>query len=269
MAWFYFYPKKAQSILIPELEQVRALKIKVVEDTALVDIELELQNHGPFKMNIDSLIYNLKFDTATLLSGAQDLNVILKAGDSGIYTLPARLPYKRLFKSIREAQDFDSVPILSDIRIVYSTVFGTRSVPHQTTTTIAVPCPPRFELEKIEYVRQEKKSLYFDAYLTMHNCGKIKLDLSDLTYTMKVEDLFDANGSYDEVIRVKSETDITRVLPIKVDVNKIWKTIFKIISNRDMVSYQLKIKGKIMAEKFGDQPSEIEISKNGKLELKK
>ena len=267
MAYFYLYPKQAQNIIIPEVEQVKQIKFKIKGDTALLDIDLELQNHGPFKMNIDSLIYNVKFDTATLLSAAQDLNVVLEPGASDIYRVPAKLPYKRLFRNIKKVQDFDSVPILSDIRIVYSTIFGSRAVNHQKTSTIAVPVPPEFELEKIEYVRYHKKTVYLNAYLTMHNYGRIELDVTDLAYSMKVEDLFTAEGKHEEVIHVKPKSDIKKVLPIEVDVHKVWKTFSKIVIKHDKLNYHVKITGKARAKGLGDEPSEIEIIKNGKLEV--
>jgi LEA14-like dessication related protein len=263
------YPKKAQNVLIPKVEQVKQVKIRIKGDTALLDLDLELQNHGPFKMNIDSLIYNVKFDTATLLSAAQDLDVVLKPGARDIYRIPAKLPYKRLFRNIKKVQDFDSVPIVSDVRIVYSTIFGTRAVNHEKTSTIAVPVPPEFELEKIEYVRYHKKTVYLNAYLTMHNYGKIELDVTGLAYHMKVEDLFTAEGKHEEVIHVKPKSDITKILPIEVEVSKVWKTFSKIVLERDKLNYHVKITGKAKAKGLGDEPSEIEIVKNGKLEVLK
>jgi LEA14-like dessication related protein len=268
-AYFYFYPSKAQNIIVPEIEQLENLKIKVKGDTAFMDLSLKLINSGPFKMNIDSLIYNVKFDTATLLSRAQDLKIVLRPGEVDTFSIPARLPFKRLFSNIRRMQGFDSVAILTDIRIVYSTIFGRASIPHKKTNTIAVPIPPRFEIEQVEYVSRDKKTVYLNAHIKMHNPGRIELKVFNLKYDLKVEDLFDADGSYPEQISVKPNSVISKVLPVTVNVNKAFKTFIKIITDNDKVKYKIRIRGQVLAEALGDEKTDIEIFKNGTMELRK
>jgi LEA14-like dessication related protein len=268
-AYFYIFPKKAQNILIPDVDQVSQIKIRVDGDTARMNIVLRLENKGLFKMNIDSLIYHVRFDTATLLAGWQDLGVVLATGDADTFQVPVNLPFKRLIANIMKVQHRDSVDIFTAVRIVYATVFGTRSLTHEKTSTIAVPIPPVFELEKLEYVGHDKHKFYFNAHLKMVNRGRIELNVYDLKYTMKSEDLFTASGIGPKFIKVSPHSVINEVLPVTVDVNKILKTVLKIVSNNDKVHYKLKINGYIQNKGLGEDRSEVEIKKEGTLELKK
>jgi LEA14-like dessication related protein len=267
--YFYLFPKKAQHILIPDIDQVNQIRIRVDGDTARMNIGLRLENKGPFRMNIDSLIYHVRFDTATLLAGRQELGIVLASGDADTFQVPVNLPFKRLIASIMKVQEQDSVDIFTAVRVVYATVLGNRSLAHEKTSTIAVPIPPEFELEKMEYVRRDKHKFFFRAHLKMVNRGRIELNVYDLKYTMKAEDLFTATGIGPKFIKVMPHSVITEVLPITVDVNKILKTALKIISDNNKVRYRLKIHGYIQNKGLGEDRSEVEIKKEGVLELKK
>jgi LEA14-like dessication related protein len=267
-AYFYFYPKKAQNLLVPEVDQVEKIRIKIVGDTARLELGLKLENKGPFKMNIDSIIYRIKFDTATLLSRAQHLKVVLKSGQSDTFMLPVRLPFRRLMAQIQRVQNQDSVPILTDITIVYSTIFGKASLPYKKTNVIAVPIPPKFELLELEYTGRNKRTLYFNLHLRMENPGRIELRVSNLNYDLKMEDLFTANGKYVKSIKVSPRSTVVRSIPIEVHLEKGFKTLIKMVS-KDKVNYEIRISGEVEADKLGKEKTVVEISKNGNTVLRK
>ena len=268
--YFYLNPKKALNIIIPEVDDIQNIHIQVKGDTAFINLLLTVSNSGLFKLHIDTLTYNIKLDTSTLLSKSEYINVQLLKKQSDTIVLPLKLPFKRLIKKIKNLQSQDSVNIPIDVRVVYSTVFGKAVLPYSKTLRIEVPHPPKFEVEKIEYVKREKKTIYVNAHLKMHNYGKIDLNVSGLTYTLTTaKDLFTATGSYLGEIQVRPRSVISERLPIKIEFNKVLKTLGMVITNNDKVKYHLLITGFLQTNKLGTEKTPIEIEKDGVLELKK
>jgi len=269
VGYYFFNRKKALNIIIPSIDNIENIHIKFLGDTALVDLDLDVTNKGLFKIHIDTLAYHIRFDTNTLLSKSEFIGLELSKGQKDTIRLPLKLPYKRLMAQIKSLQGQDSVNIPIDVRVVYSTIVGKAVLPYSKNLRIEVPHPPKFEVEKIEYLKREKKDIYLDAHIKMHNYGKIDLDIMRLSYTLTAEDLFAANGSENKEIRVKPKSVIQATLPIKVELKKVFKTIGRVITNNDKVKYHLVIHGFVKTKKDSDDETPIQIEKDGILELKK
>ncbi|MES2681214.1 MAG: LEA type 2 family protein [Bacteroidota bacterium] len=267
--YFFLNPKKALNIIVPEIDQVENISVKFVGDTAKIDVDLRMQNKGFFKLNIDSLVYYVNFDSATLLAKAQYLNIELKPGQEDTLQLPLDLPYKRLMKKIQSVQDRDSVDIRIDVRIVYATVFGQTTIPYSKKMRIEVPHPPKLEFEKMEFIKREGKTLYLLAHVKLLNYSNISLNVSDIRYRLVVKDLLTATGTENKEIRVKPATTYSLALPIKVELKSIFKTLGLIVTDNDKVKYHLVINAMVQNDKVGSKKTPLEIEKDGIMELKK
>lgn len=268
-AYYFLNPKKALNIIIPEFSEVENIHVTLIGDTAHIDVDLRMQNKSFFKLNIDSLIYYVNFDSATLLAKSQYLNIELQPSQTDTLKLPLALPFKRLMKKIKSLQGEDSTNIKIDVRMVYATIFGHTSLPYTKTIRIAVPHPPKFEIEKIEYVSRDKKTIQLLAHVTMHNYGNIDLNVSDIKYNMVVKDVFKAEGGEKRNISIKPKSNISVKLPISVEFESYLKTLGLIITNNDKVNYHLTVTGMLQNDKVGDKKTPIQIEKDGILELKK
>jgi LEA14-like dessication related protein len=266
--YLYFNPKKALHIILPDVSDIEHVHIKLTNDTAFIDLDLDVNNKGIFKIHIDTLAYRVQLDTSTLLAKSEFVDLQLSKGQRDSIHLPLALPYKRLMKKIKSLQGQDSVDIPIDVRVVYSTVFGKAALPYSKTLRIEVPRPPKFEVEKFEYVRRHKKDFYFNAHIKMHNYGKIELNVSGLKYTMVVKGLFTAKGSDLKKIHIKPQSVISAVLPIKVEFKSMVKTL-GVFLKKEKVNYHLKVTGFIQNDKLGEDKTPVEIEKDGMFKLKK
>src|SRR5687767_4411413 len=66
VAYSYLYPKQALRMIRPELSKVEKIRVQLKRDTAFIQAKITLVNNGIFKLNVDSLIYNVKLDTSVL-----------------------------------------------------------------------------------------------------------------------------------------------------------------------------------------------------------
>ena len=268
-AYFYLNPKKGLKIILPELNQIQNIHVRLSQDTAFIDLDLKIANKSFFKLHIDSLMYHVRLDTSTLLSKNEYLDLELKPSQQDTLHLPLALPYKRLMKKIKSLQGQDSVDIPIDVRAVYATIFGKAVLPYSKTLRIEVPHPPKFEVEKIEYLKRHKKTGFFLAHVKIQNYGKIDVNISDIKYRLVVKELFTAEGSEKKNIHIKPKSTLEVKLPIQVEFKSLLKTVGRYIRDDDRVDYRLKVTAQIQNDKISLQKTPIEIEKSGVMELRK
>jgi len=267
--YYYFQPKKALNIIIPKFETIQKVHIELMKDTALIDADVLFENKGIFKIHIDSLIYNIKLDTLTMLSNGQYLNVQLSPSQLDTVRLPIKLPFKRLRAEIEHLQKQDSVGVTFDLRVVYSTWLGKASLPYKKTITIAVPIPPKLEVVKLDYTGRDKKLFRFNAHVKIINKGKLDLRLTDIKYRLIIKDNLEANGKDEQEIHLKPGSEVTVVLPISVKFDNLLKTLVNVVTDNDQVTYHLKIDALARIDKLSEETTIIQVEKRGITELKK
>ena len=265
-AYLYLNPKKALRVIIPDLNAMENLHVTLLQDTALIEARLDIENKGLFKLDIDSLEYRVKMDTATLLSESRYLGLELRRSQKDTIDLPVALPFKRMRKVIREHQGQDSLDLPIEVKLVYGTVFGRKVLRYSKTIRIEVPRPPEFEIEKVEYLRREKKTGFFMIHLKMLNHGKVRLNVSDLHYRFEAPELFSARGREQKMVHIEPRSAITVQLPVQVEFKQVFKLLGRWLGRRE-VDYQLKVTGLIQV-KDGERKIPIEVERRGRMELR-
>jgi LEA14-like dessication related protein len=267
--FFYLNPKKALLIIFPDINEVENVHIRLLKDTALIDLDLKLQNKSILKLNIDSFIYRVRLDTTTILHRSQETKIILSPGQKEIFKMPLALSFTRIKKQIKDLQGTDSVNLDVELEIVYSTLLGRTTLPVNRTYRIAVPRPPEIKLLGTEYVGREKKVFFVNAYLRVINYSKYDLNLTRINYKMYVSDLFEVEDKFPGKIHVKPYSNEDFTIPLKLEFNRLLKTAFLVITNQDVVPYKLKITAMVGSKNTEAEPVPVELEKQGSLELRK
>jgi LEA14-like dessication related protein len=266
IAYVYLFPKKWQNIFVPDVEQVENVSIRLSGDTAFAVLLLRLENKGPFKMHIDSLDYRVNFDTLRVLSKQQFINLEMQPGDRDTFHFPVSLPYKRIIARAAELKHRDSVDITSEIRIVYSTVFGRKVLPRKKTDRIPVPLPPKFEIVKVDFRGFSGGKLLLNARLRMINEGSLELRLHGLRSYLKLAEILDATGTHSDTIVIRPRSNLEKDLAIEVTLNKPL-TVLRAI-NDGMLPYSVKVTGFLLSEEEEGRDTRIEITNRGEVPVK-
>jgi LEA14-like dessication related protein len=263
-----YYPKYAQNLLIPDIEQLESLDIRVGDDTLFTTLTLRMQNKGVFKMNLDSILYKITFDTLRVLSKLQDLHIVLSPGEADTFKLPVGIPYKRVIKRIHQLQDRDSADIKTEVRLMYNTRFGKAIVPHEKTNRIAMPRPPEFEVENVHYEGRDKKVLNLVATVRFINKGNINLMVSDLSYRIRIREHLEAKGKLNKTVNIIPHSTKVEKLPVQVELDHPLKTLFAVITDKDLLPYSLVIEASVSGGEVLHN-TKVTVRKKGVLELKK
>ena len=88
-----YYPERAQNILIPDIEEVETADIRLAGDSLFATVGIRMKNKGIFRINIDSIDYDIRFDTIRVLNRAQDVAIALSPGKEDTFKLPVAVPF--------------------------------------------------------------------------------------------------------------------------------------------------------------------------------
>ncbi len=262
-----YFPENLRNIVLPSPERLRGVAIRISNDTLYTNLDLKLENKGLFKINLDSIYYDVRLDTTRLLAGDQDLQVILKSGDADTFAIPLKLPFRQIQAQIEALQERDSAEIRSDITLVYQTVFGKFRLPHKELSYIPVPRPPEIEIKKVEFVSLSKMILSLQVTIAFINKGSIMLQASNLKYDILGGELFSAAGSLDRTFEVLPRATTIEAFPVAINLKKPLKTAYFAISGKKL-PYTAVVRGLIKMNKVMDSTA-VEVSKSGELEILK
>lgn len=261
-AWFYFNPKKAVHFIAPDLEKVELIKAYVKNDTAYVSIFAVLQNKAPYKITIDSLLFDILLDTVVIIHERRPLNIRMVSGQTDTTRLSLKLPIKKIRKVINGLQGRDSTSLTGNFTVKYNTFLGRVDLPVSRKRGIKVPNPPEITLtdifrEKVEFFKGKASII---AGIKVVNKNKhITVKLDSLNYKIALGEGIIAYGRYDKTVMVGGGAVTFIKLPAKVEVDKPLATLLKVIFDKDKAPFTLTISALLSTGKVEKIPVELTI----------
>jgi len=163
----------------------------------------------------------------------------------------------------------DSIDCSINIFLQYATFFGKSEKPINKSTKIKIPQPPELEIVEIKYTKIRLKTILADAKIKIINHSALTLAIKNLSYNMNILEQGNLNGDYKEAIIIKPNETTYIILPIKINVNNIGKTVFQIIVNKDNYDFTLSLKAILESTGPFKESFNIDFTKSGKMELRK
>jgi LEA14-like dessication related protein len=273
IAYYVYNPKKAISFVFPDLNNISYVNAVIKNDSAFIDISLVLQNKNPYKLNIDTIVFDLKLADTLVAKQTMSLNIKQSRFDEDTVKLPLNLKVRQMMRLIQSLQKQDSTTLEVSGYIVYETIFGRAKVALDKKLKIETPVPPKIKVLKVEREGFSLKDriMKVNASIEIINKGKrLSLELSDVNYEMTVKETLHTKGTYAKTIVVKPQSTVVISIPMDIEIYHPLKTAMKIITNKDRMNYRLHLKFNVtehVSEKSLTSPAEITAT--GELELKK
>jgi LEA14-like dessication related protein len=263
-----YYPERAQNVLIPDIEQVETAEISLEGDSLFATLGIRMKNEGLFRINIDSIDYDIHFDTIRVLNHAQDVAIALSPGDEDTFRLPVAVPLKKLLGRIRELQHRDSAYVKSDVRVIYNTVFGHNVLRHKKTNGMVMPVPPEMKIEKVAYQRIENKKVHLLVSLAFINRGNLTMQLENLRFSVRLADLAAVQGKLDKLVHILPGETTRESVPVAIDVLKPLKALFLAAADQDKVRYSAEAEAVVSSGKVLHN-TRVFVTSEGEVELNK
>ncbi|HYG16964.1 MAG TPA: hypothetical protein VEC12_14500 [Bacteroidia bacterium] len=261
-AWFYFNPKKALQFVAPDLEKIELIHGVLKNDTVYLDVFAVLQNKAPYKITIDSLIFDIILDTTVLVKERRAINIKMGSGQVDTTKLSLKLPVKKARKVIERLQGRDSTTLTGNFRVKYNTFLGRVDVPFSRVRGIKVPNPPEITVtdilrEKVEFFKG-KASIITGVQVVNEN-KHVTVKLDSLKYEIALGEGIKAYGSYNHTVTVAGGAVTQIKLPAKIEVDKPMATLLKVLFDKDEVNFTLTLSALLTAGKAEELPVEFTI----------
>lgn len=270
--FLFFNPKKGLKLVLPDLDDIALVEARIERDTAFVSVDMVLENKSIFKLDLDTLFYEVSLADSQLFRRTQVLGLRQKPGSLDTFAMPLNIPVSKTMRTIRSLQSQDSTYL--DIRayLVYNTVFGSQKIPVSKKVRIKVPVPPEIRLNTVDItnVNLGDKTISLLTDITLINKGDmLDLNIHEVNYHVELgKDLLTSDGVYSTPIRVAPSSETRVTIPVTVRVNAVFKTAWKYVVN-DEVPYHVSLKAKLDENSFyhkSDIP--VEAKAQGKAKLR-
>lgn len=273
IAYYVYNPKKAISFVFPDLNNISYVNAVLKNDSAFIDISLVLQNKNPYKLNIDTIVFDLKLADTLVAKQIMPLNIKQSRFDEDTVKLPLNLKVHQMMHLIQSLQKQDSTTLEVSGYIVYETIFGRAKVELDKKLKIETPVPPKIKVLHVERegFSMKDRIMKVNASIEIINKGKrLDIELSDVNYEMTVKETLHTKGTYSKTIIVKPQSTVVISIPMDIEIYHPLKTAMKIMTNNDRMNYRLHLKFNVkehVSEKSLTSPAEVTAT--GELELKK
>ena len=267
---FYIFRTQIKKHFIPTIQLEGDINIKVKNDTSYISAKVSVNNKTFLKIKIDTLKYTITLFDKIYMQSEKYINLSLQGYHKDTIDLSVKVPYMTILKDLKEERKKeDSIDCSINIFLQYATFFGRSEKPINKSKKIKIPQPPEIEIVEIKYSKIHLKTILADAKIKIINHSNLTLAIKDMTYSLNILKQGNLKGEYKGAINIKPKETTTISLPIKINVDNIGKTVFVIIMNKDNYDFTLTLKATLESSGPIKESFNIDITKSGKMELRK
>ena len=266
----FIFHDKIIARYIPAVEQIGAIDIKVKNDTTYIRSKLTVKNKTFLKIQIDTIKYKVSLFDKVYLQSDKYIGVLLRGYGTDTLDFSLKIPYVTILKDLRsERKKGDSTSYSINVSLQYSTALGKAEMPINKSARIKIPQPPELEVVEIKYRKIRFKSIHAEAKIKIINYSSVTLLIKEMRYSMSILKQGNLKGSYSEPFKIKPKGTTFIDLPIEINPTNLGKTIFQMIINKDTYDYTLTMNAILESSNGFKESFNIDLTKNGKMELKK
>jgi len=273
ICYYIFNPKKAINLIFPGINEISFIHIDLKKDSALLNLYVFVQNKMPYKMVIDTLNFEIKLNGFKMVEETVPVQIDQKWFETDTIELPVNISLKEIKKTIGDLQGQDSTDMEINFNIAYNTLIGREKLNINRIIRIASPIPPKITILKLEHKKYNMKDKTSEAVLKIEiiNNGKnIDLQLNKISYNLQIINTLFSKGSVTLPIDIKPGSSQTVDIPIIIEYSSPFKTAWLIVTDNDILKYDINIKCNVKVNNINDFKSiPVEIDATGTMELVK
>ena len=232
--------KKAESIKpTANLTNVRLANINF-EQADLV-FNFEIDNKNPIPLKLSRLNYELKVENQSLVSGAADKNLQIKANSTSDVGLPVSLKFDDLKKLPGELKNKDQVAYNLDTQLVVDIpLIGEYPIPLSKQGELPVPRLPGIKLKDVKLKKLGFTEADVVAEVEIENPNAFDLGLSNFNYQLNINQQTWGQGKISQSSSIPKKGKGTIEIPAKLNLLSMGQTAYALLSKKQAFEYQLK-----------------------------
>jgi LEA14-like dessication related protein len=266
----FFFRKKIASHYIPEVEQVGVIHIHLKNDTSYIQLQLAVKNQSFLRIQFDTLTYEISLFNKTYLQKQHFLGIVLPGHGYDTLHASIKIPYVAILQDLaQERGKRDSTNYAVQLFLQYSTWFGKSEIDIHRSAKLKIPAVPEFEITDIKWTKVRLKSIQAAVSLKLTNHSDIALAIHDFKYVMEFLEQGNITGVHNETILIKPKAETFVTIPVVITPTQLVETAFSVMTNHDQYGYNLKVNATLESVDSVGNRFQIELIKNGVMELKK
>jgi LEA14-like dessication related protein len=225
--------------LLPTLEQPSLNISNITREKIKGQLVVQMRNHAPVTLKIDSLRYETRVDGKRLAQGHKARPLVIKRNATDRLELPLELNLPQLTHEAKTAQR-DCVTVQMHA-VLYANLpaVGPQEIPVDVRKRVYIPKLPKIEVADVDITKLGLKKGEAVVTLRVTNFESIPFTLKQVNYRFQVEDDLDVKGQETKDVTFKKKG--TEMMPIHVrfQPKKMPKVLFKSIFKPKKTDYKL------------------------------
>ena len=194
--------------------------------------DVNVTNPYSFDIPLTNLDYTLASDGAQFLDGKADLaGTSIPAHGSQTVPVPVSVTFANLLKLVQKVKPGEVVPYESALKL-WVDVPGTGPIglPLRYSGSLPVPAAPEIELSEVQWQKLSFDNAGAVLRVRVKNLNKFPVDLTKLTYGLKLAETQVAQSGFDKVVKFAEGQENVLEIPIGINPKNFGLAFFNMLS---------------------------------------
>lgn len=203
--------------------------------------DLAIDNQNPVAIDLAGLQYDLKIEDQSLVSGVAAEGLQIKAASTTDVQLPVTLKFDDLRKLPGELWQSDQFTYKLDTKFVVDLpIIGNYAIPVTKTGQLPVPKIPDIKIKGVLLKSLSFNAAELIAQVEIDNPNAFALSFSDFDYQLNVNQKKWGQGNIRQGGSIPEKGRGTVDIPVKLDLMSMGRSVYKVLSSKQPLEYQLK-----------------------------
>lgn len=237
--------------LAPKIHVANMSITDIDEDKIRMTSTTVLENNIPATIVIDSLNYEVYIEDTKIIESAYPKQLTLKKSDSTQVTLPLEVSSGKMKTLLQQFEEENRDSVLYTIKANFKTklpVAGQRSFDINVSKRMPAPREIKVKPEGIDIKKLGLDESAMEMAVTVENKNAFPITLKDATYTVSVENDFEAEGMLEKKVEIPANGSETVSMLMKIKTAKVPKLGWKMLFREKHTNYELNFKGTIVSD---------------------
>jgi len=251
--------------LLPTIENVSMHTGNITPDSLKAQMRVQLQNHVPLTLTVDSFRYVTYLDSTAMSRGAKDEPTTVKGRGTSTVEMPINMDLSKAAQKVKASQrDCVTVTMTMDL-YTHLPLLGTKRIPVRVDKRVYLPKLPKIEVADVDITHLGLKDGEATIQLRVTNYNPFAFTIKRVAYDFRISDDMQVKGVETKDVTFRKRG--TQLMPIKVHFQpkSTPKVAFKALFRAKKTPYNLTGTVTVNAGKEHPKDSEIQFRSTGTL----
>ncbi|WP_086592253.1 LEA type 2 family protein [Hymenobacter crusticola] len=261
----YFATNRGKDLL-PTLENVSMSTGNITPDSLKAQIRVQLRNHVPLTMTVDSFRYVTYIDGTAISRGAKDRPTTVESSGVSTLSIPVNMDLSKVAHKIKTIQrDCVDVAITMDA-YAHLPLLGTERIPIRASKRIYVPKLPHFEIADIDVTHLGLKNGSATITIKVTNYNPFPFTVKNVAYDFRISDDMQVKGMETKDVSFRKRGTQLMPIHVKFEPKALPKVAFKTLFKAKKTPYTLTGTITVAAGKQNPKDSKVKFQSSGSIQ---